>query len=88
MPKQTENVCMCPVCEGTGHIMPPKTVPDFDDMVQVLVNAGYSYRQICALCKIKTPNTIMNAVKRNREKKIKYTKARAAAFFKLEKEGL
>lgn len=54
----------CPICKGSGQIHPPRHIADKDAMIKALVDAGYSYRQVCALVGQSSPNGIMLAVRR------------------------
>lgn len=51
-------VIKCPVCRGKGELLAPKKKLNYPNMIKVLVDAGYSYRQIMKFFQWKSPGII------------------------------
>lgn len=58
----------CPVCQGTGLIEKPLSAEDSEvkrRMVRVLVNEGFSYRQVMKFLGWKSPRSVSVALGRD-----------------------
>jgi transposase-like protein len=54
----------CPVCNGKGQLTRPRRIKGDvkKAMIKTLVDNGYSYREVCTLLDLKSPNAVTRAL--------------------------
>lgn len=57
----------CPLCEGTGVAPDKRTSKQKNEVAKLLVEHGYSYREIAKLLGWKSANSVTHATKPNVE---------------------